>query len=226
MQKNQKRFLASPYNRNFVNVWLKNKDDYVLRKANINKIFVPKFYDDRASRNFLKHLKFVKKQEADLNYNFIEPSTFGRVLYKYHKNNTNSRANHILNADDNEFFFPYKWHRTLGYAIYGFSFVFKDALDKINKILKLLLSLINDFANNNTEEINNTLNRNTFFDEKTFNEKAAEFKAIPKKEFINESFFLYDKSNTIKRTFITALNKELSIYGSFSYFSGKKKQKI
>ena len=59
-QTNQKRFLASPYDRNFVNIWLKNKDDYVLRKANINKIFVPKFYHDRASRNFLKHLKFVK----------------------------------------------------------------------------------------------------------------------------------------------------------------------
>ena len=31
---------------------------------------------------------------------------------------------------------------------------------------------------------------------------------------------MYDKSNTIKNTFITALNKQLSIYGSFSYFSG------
>ena len=119
-----------------------------------------------------------------------------------------------------------KWHKTFGYAIYGFSFVFKNAPDKINNILKPSIGLINDFANNNTEEIDNTLNRNTFFDEKAFNEKVAEFKAIPKKEFINESFFLYDKSNTIKRTFITALNKELSIYGSFSYFSGKKKQKI
>ena len=29
-----------------------------------------------------------------------------------------------------------------------------------------------------------------------------------------------DKSNTIKKTFITALNKQLSIYGYFSYFSG------
>ena len=97
------------------------------------------------------------------------------------------------------FFFLYKWHKTLGYAIYGFSFVFKDAPDKINNILKPSLSLINDFANNNTEETNNTLNRNTFFDEKTFNEKVAEFKAIPKKVFINKSFFLYDKSNLIKK---------------------------
>ena len=225
-QKGQKRFLASAFDRNFVNIFLRNKDEYVLREANINKIFVPKFYHDRASRNFLKHLKFVKRHEADLSNKFGEPSTFGTVFYEYHKNNINSRANHILNADDNEFFFPYKWHKTFGYAIYGFSFVFKNAPDKINNILKPSIGLINDFANNNTEEIDNTLNRNTFFDEKAFNQKVAEFKAIPKKEFINESFFLYDKSNTIKRTFITALNKELSIYGSFSYFSGKKKQKI
>ena len=50
-QTNQKRFLASPYDRNFVNIWLKNKDEYVLRAANINKIFVPKFYHDRGSIN-------------------------------------------------------------------------------------------------------------------------------------------------------------------------------
>ena len=104
-QRNRKIFLASSYDRNFLNIFLKNKDEYELREANINKFFVPKFYHDRASRNFLKHLKFVKKHEVDLSYNFTKPSTFGRVLYKYHKNNTNSRPNHILNTDDNEFFF-------------------------------------------------------------------------------------------------------------------------
>ena len=77
----------------------------MLREANKNKIFVPKFYHDRASRNILKHLKFVKKHEANLSNKFGEPSTFGRVFYEYHKNNINSRANQILNADDNEFFF-------------------------------------------------------------------------------------------------------------------------
>ena len=32
--------------------------------------------------------------------------------------------------------------------------------------------------------------------------------------------FFY-KSNTIKKTYVTAINKQLSLYGSFSYFSGK-----
>ena len=44
---------------------------------------------------------------------------------------------------------------------------------------------------------------------------------MPEKNFINESYFLYDKSNFILDTFITALNKKISIYGSFSYFQGK-----
>ena len=47
------------------------------------------------------------------------------------------------------------------------------------------------------------------------------YNAIPTKSYIKESYFLYDKSNLIKKTFVTAINKQLSLYGSFSYFSGK-----
>ena len=46
------------------------------------------------------------------------------------------------------------------------------------------------------------------------------YKELPTKEFINESYFLYNKSNLIKKTFISAIRKQLSLYGSFSYFSG------
>ena len=52
-------------------------------------------------------------------------------------------------------------------------------------------------------------------------EKIAEYNAVSVKNFINESYFLYDKSFLIKKTFVTAINKTLSIYGSFSHFSGK-----
>ena len=51
--------------------------------------------------------------------------------------------------------------------------------------------------------------------------KLSEYRAIPTKNFINESYFLYDKSNLIKKTYITALNKQIALYGSFSYFSRK-----
>ena len=104
------------------------------------------------------------------------------------KKNPFSSQNFTLNADDNKFLFPDKWHKTKGYSVYGFSFVFKKSPSTINDILKPTDNLINDFQNDNTEEVNNSLSTNSFFDEKTFKEKVEEFKAIPTKEFINEKF--------------------------------------
>ena len=43
-------------------------------------------------------------------------------------------------------------------------------------------------------------------------------------DFVNESYFLHDKSNLIKETFITELNKTVLIYGSISYFAEKKQE--
>ena len=43
-------------------------------------------------------------------------------------------------------------------------------------------------------------------------------------DFVNESYFLHDKSNLIKETFITELNKTALIYGSISYFAEKKQE--
>ena len=39
--------------------------------------------------------------------------------------------------------------------------------------------------------------------------------------FLNKSYFSYDKINLIKQTFVTEINKLLSIYGSTSYFDKK-----
>ena len=56
-------------------------------------------------------------------------------------------------------------------------------------------------------------------------EKIAEYNAVSVKNFINESYFLYNKSFLIKKTFVTAINKTMSIYGSFSHFFGKTTEK-
>ena len=126
----------------------------------------------------------------------------------------------MLHPDDNQFPFPKKWFKNIGYTIDGFSFTLKDAPDNLKDVLNPSDELINDGENNNIEVVDKTFTVELIFNEKELLAKIAEYKAIPTKNFINESFFLYDKSNTIKKTFITALNKQLSIYGSFSYFSG------
>ena len=46
-------------------------------------------------------------------------------------------------------------------------------------------------------------------------------KNVLQKYFINENYFLYDKSDLIKETNATALNKKISLYGSISYLNKK-----
>ena len=44
-------------------------------------------------------------------------------------------------------------------------------------------------------------------------------------KFFNKSFFLYDKSNIVKKSFLTEINKFLSIFGSIT-FSGHVKNNL
>ena len=39
--------------------------------------------------------------------------------------------------------------------------------------------------------------------------------------FLNESYFFYDKSNVIEQTFVTEINKLISVYGFISFFNTK-----
>ena len=45
-------------------------------------------------------------------------------------------------------------------------------------------------------------------------------------DFTEETYFLYNKSNLIKESFITEVNKLISIYGSISNFGNKKSMKL
>ena len=47
-----------------------------------------------------------------------------------------------------------------------------------------------------------------------------------KVSFVTESYFLYDRSNLIEPTFITEINKLISIYGSISFFRKRSLGKI
>ena len=110
-------------------------------------MFVPKFYYDRNTVNFLRELQFVGEFDTIDKTEFSEnPTTFGRKLHEY-RTKTGETSTTFIKAKDNNW--PFE------------------------------------------------------------------------KNFINESYFLYDKSNLILDTFITTLNKKNSIHGSLSYFQGK-----
>ena len=48
---------------------------------------------------------------------------------------------------------------------------------------------------------------------------------LERKNILLDSYFLYDRGNFVKTSFISELHKFISIYGQLSYFAKKKKKK-
>ena len=85
--------------------------------------------------------------------------------------------------------------------------------------------LINE--NTGIEETYSVPTHASFFPEqKAIEDAIKNYKNVPVVHYINESYFLYDKNDLIKETFITALNKKILIYGSISYFDKKTENEI
>ena len=71
----------------------------------VKKLFVTKFYHDRASTNFLKYLRFVKRHEPDLDKKLSEHVVFGRAQYEYQKPVGGIAASsYPMTANQNPFF--------------------------------------------------------------------------------------------------------------------------
>ena len=197
------------------------KDGNILIKrftGRIQRLFVPRFYHDRTNTNFLKGLKYIDEKNIINEKGFCEFNEIGRKLYEYRRN-TNDYFIRDFTLKDLDWPFPEKFFNLIGYTIHGFTFTL-NATNKIKRILNPSNCLIN--VEDNTETIQNELSAEIFYPvTKYIKEKLVEYNAIPTKNFINESYFLHDKRNLIEKTFVTAINKQLSLYGSFGYFSEK-----
>ena len=158
-------FLFSSRDTTATSIHIKSSTHYEFRGVYTGKIFVPKFYQDRANQNFLQFMRLVKKHPAKRNY-LTENGTYRRVLYEYVPKS--SRHAYSFAQRNLEFPFPDKWYPNKGYTITGFLYVFKDASVKINNLLKPSDSLINDFANDNKEDFDHSLIANIFFDADKF----------------------------------------------------------
>ena len=140
----------------------------------------------------------------------------------YQRNTDLSDFKVYINTQD--WHFPKKFFKSVKYTVNGFKFSFPKAKTSISDILNPTKNLLN--IENGQEEASNSFSSELFFPTKeNIEDKIAEYNNFPTKDFVNESYFLYDKSNLIKKAFVTAINKTLSIYGSFSLFSGKVAEK-
>ena len=143
----------------------------------------------------------------------------GRKFYEYRKPIAEPKTISVKIAD-NGLPMPDTYFRTIGAAVRGFSFLFPNASDKLKENFVPTTSLLN--IESETEETANVSTQSDFFpEEKIIKDCIDEYNGVTIKQFINESYFLYDKSNLIMKTYVTALNKSVPTYGSFRYFQGK-----
>ena len=113
----------------------------------------------------------------------------------------------------------------MGLTVRRFEFTFPNLENSLKNLKEPSSGLIN--KNTGIEENSSVLTQASFFPEqKTTEEAIKNHNNVTMSYYINESYFLRDKSDLIKETFITALNKIVSIYGSVSYFNKKTENEI
>ena len=160
----------------------------------LSNLYVRKFFHDKRQTIFLKDLKFVEVKEPENNTFFSKSKSIGRRLYRYI---AEDRSDVFYSTYRFDFPFPEKYLEDFTYTVSGFSFNV-NVMNKIKEKLNPSANLIN-FETNTESELNTIPNEIFYPVLKNLKEKLAEYKAIPTINFINESYFLYNKSNLIKK---------------------------
>ena len=100
---------------------------FTFYRKKIELSFVPKFYHDRNTVNFLKELQFVGEFDTTDKIGLSEiPAVFGRNLYEY-RTKSGAASNKFIEAKDNDWLFPDTYFTSNGCSVRGFSFVFPNA---------------------------------------------------------------------------------------------------
>ena len=102
---------------------------------------------------------------------------------------------------------PNKYYKTLGLSLRGFSFTFPDVSDSLKTLFEPSQDLI--YKKTGREEISSVPTQYFLFpQQKAIEDAIKNLNDVSVKYFINESYFLFDKSALIKETFITAIQKK------------------
>ena len=81
-------------------LWYAIDNTLICYNNKIQRLFVPKFYHEERSKNFLKTLKFIGEWGTTDKVNFSEfPNEFGRKLYEYQKDPAHLRATSLTTKE-------------------------------------------------------------------------------------------------------------------------------
>ena len=141
---------------------------------------------------------------------------FPRIAYIYKRRDDKEMAQVDVQRED--IYLPEFYSHDLIYHVGGFIFTLPK-----DKHLENLLTPKANLINETAPQKINLLSKNIFkFPQETLVKTGINnYMKKLTVSFVNEIYFLYDKSNLIKQTFVTEMNKLLSIYGSISYFDKK-----
>ena len=108
--------------------------------------------------------------------------------------------------------FPCKYSEKLTLSLRGNEFIFPNLENSLKTFMEPSPTLIN--SKPGQEEISTVLTRDIFsLEYKGIEDNIKSYKNASTTHYINESYFLYNKSSLIKDAFISALNKKILIYG-------------
>ena len=112
--------------------------------------------------------------------------------------------------------------KSIGSIVRGFNFFPPNLSTSLKTFFQPSQNLLN--IESGTEEISTVSTQYSFYPvQQQIEEKIKEYNSVPLRNFVNESYFLYDKSDLIKETYITVFKKGLSIYGSITFLIKKTK---
>lgn len=127
----------------------------------IERWFVPKFYHDKNTINFLKELKYFGEFDTIDKVGFSgNPTVLGRKPFKYRQPAGELKII-STRTSDNDWPFPDIYFKSIGCKVRGFSFLFPNTSDKLKENLlpsEYLLSI-----ESGTEETSAVLTQNSFF---------------------------------------------------------------
>ena len=163
----------------------------ILYKLIVNHLRVSKYYHERRDTNFLRYFDFFKVKKS---------LTLGNNMYLFIKKDT--RCVYIF-RDDLNWVFPEKYSLKIGANIRGFTF---NITLEVNDDVRIFLEQSTDLINKETgqEEFSSVPTKGHFFFRRKDIEEAVEkLNKIGTDFYLNESYFLDDKSGFIDQTFIT-----------------------
>ena len=148
-------------------------------------------------------------------------SFYEGMVYIHNEKDTST---YDIDDSDQNWCFLDKYPKIMGFSIRGFEFTFPDSKDPIKNLITPSSELINKVSG--TEEGPAPSKEPFNPPEKPIRVAIENYKNKLLVNYINESYFLYDKSDLVKETFITELNRKVLIYDFISYFNKKTENEI